>query len=51
MLMDCIEAISFILDRKEDSYVFQGAYKIWIDYGFYKGNTKFIEPNNFYCVE
>jgi len=49
MFIGCARTFSFLIEREESMYVFfrELTYEIWINYGFYKGNAKFIELISF----
>jgi len=36
-------------ERKANMQIRELTYVFWIEYEFYKGNTKFIEFDSFYC--
>ena len=45
-------ACSLINEKEEDKYtIWELVYELWINYAFYKENTKFSELNSFYWVQ
>ena len=43
--------VSLWREDKSNTYFGGLTYEFWIEYGFYKGNTKFTKLNSFLCVQ